>query len=1323
MKVASASTMSDGPASDAAQSEFKQIDLKISLPKFISEEVLVIQYSNQASLTDLRQTFTSLPITRNLTNYNVFVKGTNISELFDELTPFADILAALNLSEDDVQFDIKEKPYTLAGVYDQVQRLRNVIGLHFIDKIAQDFGATAGVNKFNTIDLTDLKVNQESETTESSESKEIGKQDETKDGKVQEGETKDPEASKKFEITEDDKIHLKKISENLLNLGVSKLSNQVNFADTNSNLKIPIKSLAISQWSPVPASQRVKGDLLYLTLQTVENDTYHITCHFSGFFVNKCSTINFNPDIKLNEKGKVSKNYLLYDLIRSLSSSFEKIIEQNEYNLTSSTKYPETYLLPTNSFLAYPWLVNSKQIHFQPDVSRSQLPLISNGVDGSDFIKEWNDDIQGIKDLPNSTIEERILKEKLIAKTIHDFNVVATETAINIIKGNLSPMNPNEDSDRHIYLKNGIFYSSGSTAVDAFETTGGNEAARYTCSKDLSAIKILNQRNVQDVHNLLTSVIDFMGKRIVCQAPVPGIFNTSVEDEVEDKVVYGLASDNSKILINEEFKEPLETVADVFHLKPHTVETIDNIKSDTEIVVSKDTKGLYGTDGRKYVIDLYRTTPLDVDFIQEHFDLEKDKSYPHGEASIRHEAVESWWRREISALVKAEKDKAEKEGKADEEFKSQIKASDVSINPDSFTGINESKEDQDEVRKLSKYVKNTLIEEFLDTIPSQIAPFDGKQLSETLHNYGINLRYLGYIAQQVLARQEKLESKIAEAIKVNTAESEKRAEERAAKEKENAAKKAEGEEEGKENEKKEEEKDEVKEETKATYEPIIANHVATYKIVVQEMIARSVKHLLRKLSADVPLYLFPAFVAHFHNCLLGSEINSSPQVEIDQELKQFYSTSAYEFTKLDSPTVLDLVQNEVFIRFRFNLPDNWTKEIKPAQLLREIALKFGIQWKAHEYTFTLEYFQQSKSNEVVKQSLNNKSKKKNKKDVNTPSAQVVDRDSIFVADDIISFVPKVKDSGYKSSLIDEIFGTARAHIADDNRDVGIAILNDLVNIQEQIYGLVNPETAKFFTSVSQVYGELGFEVEAANLARKAIILCERTLGFDSAETINSYMNGGFYESVNLNIVNSMRLFEQAVATLCSVYGSDHPAFITTLSNLADNLSRAKLYDSAVQLFEKALELSKEINGSVSEVTGIIIYRLANVLINSNKIEQSLQLFSKASEIFSKVIGEDDSLTKEANKGAVGISSYLEYLKFEEHRKKHEIAASTNNKGRVKSAQEIAQSSKLNKKQIKNSNTNKKVTQSDPTISSKSIDEIMNFIEGGKPKKSKKTSKK
>lgn len=99
-----------------------------------------------------------------------------------------------------------------------------------------------------------------------------------------------------------------------------------------------------------------------------------------------------------------------------------------------------------------------KDLQNVPDLSRSQLSSLINGVDGADYIKDWNNDIQSIKELPTTTVQERIIREKLIQKSLFEFNKTATETAINIIKGNIPPLNPDESSDKFIYLEMGFLF-------------------------------------------------------------------------------------------------------------------------------------------------------------------------------------------------------------------------------------------------------------------------------------------------------------------------------------------------------------------------------------------------------------------------------------------------------------------------------------------------------------------------------------------------------------------------------------------------------------------------------------------------------------------------------------------------------------------------------------------------------------------------------------------------------------------------------------------------------------------------------------------------
>lgn len=1312
----SAMSSEETSAEPLVQEEIKQVTLKVKLPACISrEEDLEIPSLMNETLADIKESLNMSPATQNLTNFNVFFEGVNISEAFDDLVPLKEILGELGVGEvDQLRLVLKEKPYNLASIYEHLNKFRESIGLHFIDKYNSEHGVLSGVSKFGDLDLNAVK---EAEPETAADDKEAD------NSKAENESSEKPEDKKpEIEFTAEEKQQISKITDELVSDTIGNLVEFGTFTNINGKIKTPVKSLSISQWSPVPSYQKVKGDLLYITLQTLENETFNITCHLSGFFVNRSSTVNFNPAIKLNENGKVYKDYLLINLVDSLSPSFSKRIQENDLMLSSSSKHPESYLIPSNSLMSSPWIVNPSNFVNQPDASRSQLPLISYGVDGAGFVKEWNEDFQAIRELPNSTINERILREKLLMKSLHEFNKVATETAINVIQGNVSPLNPNEPREFHIYLRNGIFYSLGVNATGAFDTTGGNEAARYTSSKDLAAIKLLNRIDSRGIYNLVTCIVDYMGQRVICQAPVPGILDSSHdeenEDEPVDKVCYGLSTDGSKILSDSSFENVLKPIAEAFHLKPHQVSLSDEVRSENDLVISKDIKGVRGTDDRKYIIDLYRSTPLDIEFIESNWDEAKDTSYPHKETVLRHEAVEEWWKRKVSVLFKAETDRLEKEGKLEskdgEKPQIVLPSDQITINTDAFTTINESSEDQNEVRELSKFVKEHLIEEFLEENSKQISPFDGNHLTSMLHKQGINLRYLGYIAEQSLVRKDLHLKKVAESKKANEEEISKRKIEAEKKEAEkNDEDKKDNEAEGdKEDEKKEEEKEEV---SNGEFEPIVANFESLYRISVQEMIARSVKHLLRKFSADIPSYLIPSFVSHFHSCLFGSEINAKPECTIDETLKSFYTENELQFTNLDSNQVIDLIEKEVLIRFRYELPSKWISTIvRPLQLFREIAIKFGIQWKSQDYAFTAEEFESFKAKSAVEREvLETKASKnkKNKKQQVQSITKSIERNSIFVADDIVNFVPIVKDSTYKSTLVDEIFETARSQIFKGENETGINLLNNLLSVYEQIYGRVHPETSKFYGILSQYYAELGLKSEACNIARKSCILAERTSGFDSYESITAYINSAFFESTNDDYINALNLYNKAINDWSLVYGEGHPSSVNTYANLAELLSEHKLYQQANKLFEKSISISIKLNGEESQICGMLRYRYGGTLLGGGDFKSALTQFKLANEIFTKFIGPDDQLSKKSSSFANNISTYLAYNEHQKLEQKKALSQQAASNGKVKAKSAVEQQLKNGKKGKKNV-----VPQSNPEIASKSVDDILQYIEGNNPKK-------
>lgn len=1265
----------------------EEAKLRIHLPACVGSTIECIEthHSLQETLADVKEALAATSILNHVTHYSLVQGERNITSEFDDFASLEEVFGETG----EFSLNLVEKPYTLKDVNEHLLRFRENIGLNFFDHAARAQGVAAGGTKFGSLGLNNVEVTKDAE-----EAKEDG----------DEKEEKEPKEEKT--LSEEDLASIKSVVNALIEPSPVDLTAFAASESILSQWKLPIKSLTLSQWS-VPQSQRTKGDLLYLTLTTLESETFSITCHVSGFFVSRLSSAFFNPAIKVNEKGVSHREYLFNNLVQQLSPQFAEVLAKNKESLSTASQYAELYLIPSQAPV-YPWLVTEAQIQqVVPDYSRSQLPILANGVDGAELVKDWNDEFQGIKEFPRETFNERLLRDKLLSKYINEFNHTAITTAVDIVKGNLSPLNPNEPRDKHIFLRNNVFYSFGVNATGAHDLTGGDEAARYCFGKDIAAVKLMNRIDAAGVSNLLSCVVDFLGERVICQAPVPGVFADQVDAEGApvDKVSYGYSLEAGKIHTSESFDEVLKPVADALHLKSHHVELAD-ASTERELVLSKDTKGIVGTDGRKYVIDLYRSTPLDIDFLDKHFN-DSETSYPHKEASVRHEAVEEWYKRRAAAFFKVETERLEKEGKLEGEEKPQVAIpyDQITVNPDAFTGINESKEDQSDVRDLSEFIRAKLVLEFLEDVARNVVPYDGQHLTDYMHKSGINMRYLGALAEGALKRVAEEKKTIEETIVSNEAEIAKREAEK----KENEAKDEKKDDENKDEKKDDEKKDDEKKEpeaSKAKLLPVIANLTALHNLSQQEMVARAVKHILRKEGKAVPLYLKPHFVAHFHNCLLGLDVNAAPEVFIDEASKSFYTKSELEFVNLTPETVLEMVASEVFKRFRFKLSDSWLSEIKPLPLLREISHKVGIQWKAQNFVFTKEDFeasQQTTEKEVVAES---NGKKKSKRKLLPSPVVEAKRATVFVSDDIVNFVPIVKDSSFRCSMLDEVYETARHQINEGEKDVGLALLSELVSFYQQIYGNVHLETTNFYTTLAQVYAECGMSAEASIVARKATVLYERLKGVDGYETINAYVKASFYDSLNKDQVSAFKLNTKAFEDWSVVFGPEHPNSVNTLSSFGTILQELKLDKEAIKFYEKAIELSIKVNGAVSDITGIVRHRLAIVLVQTNDFKGALTQFSEASDIFHKLVGPDDVLSKECSTFVANINTYMAYNEHQAAEKKKQLAQ----QAKAKAKPVVA--APLSKKK------NKKAT-SDPEIASKSVDEILQFIEGNNKKKNKK----
>ncbi|KAF9665748.1 hypothetical protein SADUNF_Sadunf16G0156000 [Salix dunnii] len=306
-----------------------------------------------------------------------------------------------------------------------------------------------------------------------------------------------------------------------------------------------------------------------------------------------------------------------------------------------------------------------------------------------------------------------------------------------------------------------------------------SEQATYaSANNDLKGTKSYQEADIPGLYNLAMAIIDYRGHRVVAQSVLPGI----LQGDKSNSLLYGSVDNGKKICWNEDFHSKVVEAARRLHLKEHTV--LDGCGDAFKLAAPVECKGIVGSDDRHYLLDLMRVTPRDANYTRpgSRFCLLRPelitafcqaeavarlKSRPKSEGRVQ-VAADSTEVAGVGKQVKSEEaavsiDNQEiaKEGKADtvEERAPPLAGSsesheEILFNPNVFTEFKLSGDpeeiaaDEENVKKVSSYLANTVLPKFIqDLCTLEVSPMDGQTLTEALHAHGINVRYMGKVAE------------------------------------------------------------------------------------------------------------------------------------------------------------------------------------------------------------------------------------------------------------------------------------------------------------------------------------------------------------------------------------------------------------------------------------------------------------------------------------------------------------------------------------------------------------------------------------------------
>ncbi|WVQ97281.1 hypothetical protein IAU59_004392 [Kwoniella sp. CBS 9459] len=1116
-----------------------------------------------------------------------------------------------------------------------------------------------------------------------------------------------------------------------------------------------LRSIQISPFNPPPPHLRQLGHQLYLQVALLEGETVTIVCSTRGWYVSKSNVNNFDPSPRSNVDGSVAApTHSLVDLLHSLSPIFsERVSHLAPLSSEPQSMDPISTVAIPQAEPAYPWLATVPKPATAPEILRTQLAFLHTGAYGADSVdaaRDWNEEIQGIRELPRSTMQERVFREKMLQKVWAEFDQAAVRAVQSVARGDIPAINPAEDARAHMYLQSNIFITQGdSDALDAYSHLGGDDAMRISHGKDAAGVKLLNKLDVDGVYMLGHTIVDWQGKRWICQSILPGIFSNrrkeedeeessaaakedeakkdgkedwvnvggsptastaetekaaaeGVEEEEEEAenpmMIYGLDSEKQTSIHWESATHKLMAqIGTVARLAEHTVK--DGKGEEYKFYASAEVKGLRGTDGRRYLLDAQRLSPVDVEWLEKDAETKDGARYPHRLVMLRPELLETFWESELKRWARGVAEKAQ--AKKDEEAKAEASKEAGPSTGTSATADGEKAPDgesaaaaasaETDAAELPKEDQSPAAEAAAAHRAEEEKPVDASVVGD-IKQFELRFNPDAFVEQappkgsdkpflpsaitdesdpsvkavrdaSVFLRSIAIPAVVLDVLTGNTSGL-----------MDGAAL------------------------TKHLHgrginmrylghlastivqfsagpdgkEKAETGHLAALKAVtIQEMIFRASKHILRELIAGLQPETITYAVSHFLNCLLGTEYNSSPSAVYnpigvsDREVEPAYTKLTPESLKKQ---IIEVVQT----RYRWSLDEEYLSSgLRKKQLLRELAMRVGFQLAQREYVFSkAEEATIAQSDEEREKENNKAGKDKKAKKANKANVAVQKRTNTFEPEDVLTLVPIIKSTAPSVTVAEEILEAGRTTINRGSIDLGLEFMLEALQLYENIHSVIHPEVAAVYNQYSQAIHQLarlkiqqvaategsdpeqplGLDVATAlRLQRHAVTVAERTLGVHHHETAGYYFNLAMLENLEGNAQQALRYFRHVLSLWDVIHGPNHPEINTVLSNAGVVLQAINETSLALTLQKQAYESTLALFGSTHIQTGQSLHQLTQSHFLAGDMPAALSTSEQALSIFTARLGEEHAQTQEVKKNVELLRAVLENVERQKER--------------------------------------------------------------------------
>ncbi|CAI5968299.1 unnamed protein product [Closterium sp. NIES-65] len=262
-------------------------------------------------------------------------------------------------------------------------------------------------------------------------------------------------------------------------------------------------------------------------------------------------------------------------------------------------------------------------------------------------------------------------------------------------------------------------------AAAAAAVTEAEQATYASSNNDLKGTMAVNNADIPGLYSLAMAIVDYRGHRVIAQSIIPGI----LYGDRTTQMLYGSVDTGKTIKWSDSFHPKVAELGKALHLKEHKV--TDGDGKEATLCSPVETKGILGSDDRKYLLDLIRLTPRDANFTatttstttaatgtdtNSTANAANAANAANRLAILRPELVEKFCREEQVERWMAQKGVSERPSAEEvEELREKAELPDVLFNPNVLTEFKladdskEVEEDEALVRKAGTYLIETAL--------------------------------------------------------------------------------------------------------------------------------------------------------------------------------------------------------------------------------------------------------------------------------------------------------------------------------------------------------------------------------------------------------------------------------------------------------------------------------------------------------------------------------------------------------------------------------------------------------------------------------------